>query len=128
MKKKSIRCPYCGGTAVLRDASYVYDGESCRKYLYVCQHYPECNSYVGVHEGTLTPLGTLADSELRNKRIRAHQTFDRIWKSGILTKKKCVSMDAGYLLSDRTAGAYRLFLRVYVRPADRREQEGSAES
>ena len=87
MKKKSIKCPYCGGTAVLRDASYVYGGESGRKHLYVCQHYPECNSYVGVHEGTLTPLGTLANSELRNKRILAHQTFDRIWKNGILTKK-----------------------------------------
>lgn len=87
MKKKPIRCPYCGGTAVLRDASYVYGGESGHKHLYVCQHYPECNAYVGVHEGTLIPLGTLADSELRNKRIRAHQTFDRIWKNGILTKK-----------------------------------------
>ena len=87
MKKKSIRCPYCGGTAVLRDASYVYGGESGHKHLYVCQHYPECNAYVGVHEGTLIPLGTLADRELRNKRIRAHQTFDRIWKNGILTKK-----------------------------------------
>ena len=128
MKKKSIKCPYCGGTAVLRDASYVYGGETGHKHLYVCQHYPECNSYVGVHEGTLTPLGTLADSELRNKRIRAHQTFDRIWKSGILTKKNAYRWMQGYLLSDRTAGAYRLFLRVYVRSADRREQEGSAES
>ena len=33
MKKKSIRCPYCGGTAVLRDASYVYGGESGHKHL-----------------------------------------------------------------------------------------------
>lgn len=87
MKKKSIKCPYCGGTAVLRDASYVYGGESGHKHLYVCQHYPEYNAYVGVHEGTLIPLGTLTDSELRNKRILAHQTFDRIWKNGILSKK-----------------------------------------
>ncbi|MBP3394645.1 MAG: hypothetical protein J6M38_09005, partial [Lentisphaeria bacterium] len=43
MKKKSIRCPYCGGTAVLRDASYVYGSEAGHKHLYVCQHYPECN-------------------------------------------------------------------------------------
>ena len=35
----------------------------------------------------MIPLGTLADSELRNKRIRAHQNFDRIWKNGILIKK-----------------------------------------
>ena len=88
MKKKSIKCPYCGGTAVLHDVSYVYGGESGHKHLYVCQHYPECNAYVGVHEGTLTPLGTLADSELRNKRIRAHHAFDQLWKSGRMTKKE----------------------------------------
>ena len=114
MKKKPIRCPYCGGTAVLRDASYVYGGESGHKHLYVCQHYPECNAYVGVHEGTLIPLGTLADRELRNKRIRAHQTFDRIWTKRDPDEEKRIPLDAGYLLPDRTAGAHRLFFRVYV--------------
>ena len=87
MKKKSIHCPYCGGTAVLRDASYVYGGESSCKRLYVCQHYPSCDAYVGVHKGTQTPKGTLADGDLRNLRIRAHRMFDMIWKNGILTRK-----------------------------------------
>ena len=27
-QKKSIRCPYCGGTAILRDASFVYGEKS----------------------------------------------------------------------------------------------------
>ena len=87
MKKKSIHCPYCGGTAVLRDASYVYGGESSCKRLYVCQHYPSCDAYVGVHKGTQTPKGTLADGDLRNLRIQAHRMFDMIWKNGILTRK-----------------------------------------
>ena len=79
--------PYCGGTAVLRDASYVYGGASSCKRLYVCQHYPSCDAYVGVHKGTQTPKGTLADGDLRNLRIRAHRMFDMIWKNGILTRK-----------------------------------------
>ena len=28
----------------------------------------------------------LSDSELRNKRIRAHKCFDAIWKQGIMTR------------------------------------------
>ena len=86
-KKQNVKCPYCGGIAVLRNAGYVYGDKSKRQKLYVCQHYPECNSYVGVHDGTDIPMGTLANGDLRNKRIQAHHAFDRIWKYGILTKK-----------------------------------------
>ena len=56
MKKQNVKCPYCGGIAVLRDASYVYGDKSKHQKLYVCQHYPECNSYVGVHDGTDIPI------------------------------------------------------------------------
>ena len=86
-KKKTIRCPYCGGTAVLRDAAYVYGSNAHGEQLYVCQHYPKCDAYVGVHKGTQIPKGTLADGDLRNLRIRAHRIFDMIWKNGILTRK-----------------------------------------
>lgn len=76
MKKQIVRCPYCGGTAILRDASYVYGNKSKGGKAYVCSHYPACNSYVGVHKGTTMPKGTLANKELRQKRIRAHRIFD----------------------------------------------------
>ena len=33
-------------------------------------------------------MGTLADAALRRKRIQAHQTFDRLWKDGPMTKKQ----------------------------------------
>lgn len=85
-KNKMIRCPYCGGTAVLRDASYVYGEKSRGGQLYVCSHFPVCNSYVGVHPGTQIPKGTLANRELRQKRIQAHRIFDQIWIQGILSK------------------------------------------
>ena len=42
-----IKCPYCGRSAVLRKASYVYREKALDEYLYVCSGYPECNSYVG---------------------------------------------------------------------------------
>ena len=47
MKQKQIRCPYCGSIAILRDASYVYGNKAKDGKLYVCSHFPQCNSYVG---------------------------------------------------------------------------------
>jgi len=91
MKKKikhpQLKCPYCGRHAILREASFVYQDRAIEKYLYVCSGYPECDSYVGVHAGTLNPKGTLADGDLRHKRILAHHMFDKIWKSQIMSKK-----------------------------------------
>ena len=86
-------CPYCGRVSVLRPAEYVY-GENTivvGSLLYVCSGYPACGAYVGVHEGTKKPKGTLADSELRNKRIRAHRVIDRIVTAG------CMSRDGVYV-------------------------------
>lgn len=89
MKKRSkITCPYCGATAILREGKYVYGENTKGEMLYVCANYPKCDSYVGVHRGTKRPLGTLADAELRNKRIRAHKLFDQIWKNKLMTRKE----------------------------------------
>ena len=53
----------------------------------MCSGYPECDSYVGVHAGTMKPKGTLANGDLRHKRIETHRLFDAIWKNGILSRK-----------------------------------------
>ena len=83
-----MKCPYCGGKAILRDSVFVY-GNKARvdEKLYVCQHFPNCNAYVGVHTGTLNPKGTLANATLRQKRINAHHYFDLIWKNKIMSRK-----------------------------------------
>lgn len=52
-----IKCPYCGRSAVLRKASYVYQEKALDEYLYVCTGYPKCDAYVGVHAGTMRPKG-----------------------------------------------------------------------
>ena len=89
-KKNTIRCPYCGANAKLRPASVVY-GEMTldnHAYVYVCDRYPACDAYVGAHAESKLPMGTLANGDLRNKRIRAHRAFDQLWKSGRMTKKE----------------------------------------
>ena len=57
----SIKCPYCDRPAILRPASYIYKDKAREDYLYVCSNYPECNSYVGVHAGTMIPKGSLSN-------------------------------------------------------------------
>ena len=94
----------CGGTAILRDASFVYGTHSHGGQVYVCSHYPSCNSYVGVHPGTKIPKGTLANRELRQKRIQAHRIFDQIWQQGILSKPEAYRWVADkFCLTDKQA-------------------------
>ncbi len=86
-KSKRVYCPYCGAQAKLRPASVVYKENTLHDgFLFVCDRYPRCDAYVSAHRDTKRPMGTLANSELRNKRIRAHKAFDRLWKSGLMTK------------------------------------------
>ena len=102
--RQSIRCPYCGRTAVLRKASYVYKERALDEYLYVCSGYPECDAYVGVHAGTFLPKGSLANGDLRHKRILAHRMFDSIWRSGIFTRRDAYRwMQDTFSLSDTQA-------------------------
>lgn len=87
MKQQKMKCPYCGRQAVLRDASYVYKEHAIEKLLYVCSGYPECDAYVGVHAGSMRPKGSLANGDLRHKRIETHRLFDALWKNGIFSRK-----------------------------------------
>lgn len=90
MKRVNIKCPYCGSRALLRPASVVYGPRAADPSApyYVCARYPICDSYVAAHRDTHLPMGTLADRPLRSKRIDAHRAFDRLWKSGLMTKKQ----------------------------------------
>ena len=51
MKRIKVRCPYCGSLASKRPARDVYgDKASANKYLYICDCYPRCDSYVAANE------------------------------------------------------------------------------
>ena len=86
MKKKTIKCPYCGAQAVIRPASVVHGESAWEEFLCVCSRYPACDSYVGVHTKTMQPKGTLANGDLRHKRIMAHKAFNLFWTSGLMSK------------------------------------------
>lgn len=88
MKTTIIKCPYCGSNAVLRNGSYVFGDNAVIKHLFVCSRYPACNSYVSAHEHNLQPMGSLADGTLRKKRMQAHQTFDLLWKNGVMKRSE----------------------------------------
>ncbi len=73
-------CPYCGSSTELKNSSIVYQRDY--GWLWICSRFPECNTYVGCHKGTTTPLGRLADKQLRLWKGNAHALFDRKWKKG----------------------------------------------
>lgn len=86
-KLLQLRCPYCGSIAVLRSAEGIYPDDNKNRMLYVCKNYPQCDAYVNVHAGTNIPMGSLADHELRSLRKKAHQYFDRLYLSGLMSRE-----------------------------------------
>ena len=54
---------------------------------YVCSRYPDCYSFVMAHAKTLKPMGSLAGPELRRLRYNAHKEFNRLYQSGIMSKR-----------------------------------------
>ena len=73
-----LTCPYCREYAeLLFDSTILYGRDLGVRW--VC--FP-CDAYVGVHKGSRTyaPLGSLANAELREWRIKAHKVFDPIWR------------------------------------------------
>lgn len=89
-KKQKIYCPYCGAEAKLRPASVVYKENTIDEtaYLFVCDRYPKCDSYVNAHRDSKRPMGTLANSELRNRRILAHHALAKMWEKGVMSKEQ----------------------------------------
>lgn len=114
MKRVHIRCPYCGAKATLRPSSAVYgDAAKTDGFLYVCDRYPKCDAYVAAHRQSKLPMGTLANGDLRHKRIEAHRAFNWFWESGLMSKSQAYKwMQAKLGLSEEDAhiakfGEYR---------------------
>jgi hypothetical protein len=85
---KSGRCPYCGSHVRLRSADGIYRDNSAGAMLYVCARYPACDAYARVFPGTKTPMGRLANGQLRALRREAHLYFDRLHLSGLMSRKE----------------------------------------
>ena len=96
---KHIRCPYCGSAVHFRSADGIYKNNNSNAKLYVCSKYPSCDSYVRVHPGTMTPVGSLANAKLRAIRVTAHKHFDKLHETGLMTKKEAYAWLAFMLQS-----------------------------
>jgi len=75
-------CPYCGAEEIMLTTNdYLYGrkfpGYNGNCNIYVCII---CNASVGTHYDGITPLGRLADKELKELKKQAHALFDPHWK------------------------------------------------
>ncbi|MFJ8103369.1 zinc-finger-containing protein [Lysinibacillus sp. NPDC096212] len=75
-------CPYCQTQAEFISSKDFY-GTNYRTNLYVCR---PCDARVGTHGRGKTPLGTMANAELRELRKLCHARFDVRWKFGKVSR------------------------------------------
>lgn len=98
---KANECPHCAdsGNVVLtrNDAKY---GREYGDWSW-CYFCTECKAYVGCHEFTHIPLGTLATQPTLDARKAAHAAFDPIWKERDISRRQAYSWLAIELGIDR---------------------------
>jgi hypothetical protein len=85
-------CQYCNKEAKFVDSKAIY--RKSYGMIYLCK---PCDAYVGAHEKSGEPLGTLANKELRTLRKIAHSAFDPLWKRKMAKgTSKFKARNAGY--------------------------------
>lgn len=95
-KPTPVLCPHCGIAAEWVENSAIYGKRYGKSYMmWLCR---PCNAYVGCHNNTRLPLGTMANKELRQWRIKAHDAFDPLWRNGAMKR------DEAYVLLSRELG------------------------
>ena len=104
----ACQCPYCHEDAELVDKREVYlQGFGGRVWL--CK---PCRAWVPAHKDPPhRPMGTLAKSELRAKRLKAYCLFDQMWR-GVATRKGWDDNRA------RSAGYYWLAEQMGIDPKE----------
>ena len=91
-------CPYCKEEAEWVENKEIYGRNYGNSYMcWLCR---SCNAYVGCHQNTKEPLGTMANKEVREWRKKAHGVYDPLWmdkgkkfRSKLYNK---ISQDFGY--------------------------------
>jgi len=82
--KKTVppACTHCDTPAQLVDGSQVYPHRQdlVARLFWRCG----CGAYVGTHKGSDRPLGTPANAQLRDARMKLHnQMVDPLWQTAI---------------------------------------------
>lgn len=89
-----MKCPYCQKEAEWVDNKEVYGRRYGKSYMaYYCR---PCDAYVGCHNNTRAPLGTMANKELRMWRMKAHDVIDPLWKLGIYKRGRVYELLKGH--------------------------------
>jgi hypothetical protein len=85
-----VVCQYCGKPALWTENSAIYGRNFGASYMvWLCQ---PCDAFVGCHQNTRKPLGTMANAVLRKLRIQAHAAIDPLWKSGQFRRREVYRM------------------------------------
>lgn len=71
-------CPYCSAKAEWCENSKIYGRNFGSSYM--CYWCKNCGASVGCHRNSRTPLGTMANQELKRLRMRCHAFIDASWK------------------------------------------------
>lgn len=82
-----MNCPYCNGHPKIVSGEIIYPHrpDLYTKWFWRCA---PCDAYVGCHPtgSGKSPLGRLANKELRLAKSAAHASFDQIWRSGRMSR------------------------------------------
>ncbi len=104
------KCPYCGTRSELVTGQEIYPHrpDLFRKFFYQCS---PCEAYVGCHPtGTgKSPLGRLANAELRRAKSDAHAAFDPLWREGSMSRHqayKFLACELGIPASEAHIGMF----------------------
>jgi len=108
-------CPECGKTARLESTKEIYGTDYGK--AWICESFPECDNYVGVHKSTNQPLGTMANKELRELRKKCHKSFDFIWRNNYMTRKSAYCKLATEMNIDVSVCHFAMFTKSQCKEA-----------
>lgn len=80
-----LLCPFCGNDMILKGTDKYRHRDGSLRTFYACSAYPRCKAVCGAHPDG-TPSSTPADPETKLARMRAHEAFDKLWKTGRMTR------------------------------------------
>lgn len=82
---RPVRCDECGSPHVGLQSRALMQMKVLGTWtlIWYCH---ACHAYVGCHEGTDVPFGTMADHHTRSARRSLHEVFDLLWRGGGLTR------------------------------------------
>lgn len=80
------KCNICGSEVVYTSNKRIYGKEYGSGKCYLCT---KCGAYVGTHKPRQKEaLGILANSEMREMKMKCHELFDQKWKNEQTSKKR----------------------------------------